>query len=190
MCMFHFLLVFLYQIMIRQFFFFFLNNCNIGSQQFPTAVCVEFPCLIPSTWTNTGFSQSLGNMVPLCTILRFPQQQQPLQQAGQEVYALVCGRGAGQRSDGRARGQRGRNGGTRGFHDGAPVECKPSRDCVCARARVMEGHLFHVYSHVCTLNHLYAENMMVRLHILFSILFSRIQRRLQFKLCVFVFLHD
>ncbi len=26
----------------------------------------------------------------------------------------------------------------------------------------MEGHLFHVYSHVYTLNNLYAENMTVR----------------------------
>lgn len=122
--------------------------------------------------------QSLGDIVPLCTILRFPQQQQPLQQTGQEVDAFVGGRGAGQRSDGRARGQRGRNGGTRGFHDGAPVEREPSCDCVCADARVMEGHLFHVYSHVCTLNHLYAENMMVRLHVLFSVFFSRLQLRL------------
>lgn len=46
----------------------------------------------------------------------------------------------------------------------------------------MEGHLCHVYSHVCTLNHLYAGNMTVSSRVLFSRLLSRHQRRLQIQL--------
>ncbi|MEQ2203322.1 hypothetical protein XENOCAPTIV_028588 [Xenoophorus captivus] len=36
------------------------------------------------------------------------------------------------------------------------------RVCVCLCVCAMEGHLFHVYSHVYTLNNLNTENMTVR----------------------------